>query len=36
MIYTLGLLFVYLPITEQLWFAFDISAVLCQYINDLK
>lgn len=32
----LGLLFVFLPVTEQLLFAFDISAVSCQRISNLK
>lgn len=36
MAYTLGLPFVSLPVTEQLLFAFDISAVSCQCISNLK
>lgn len=36
MAYTLGLLFVFVPATEQLLFAFDISAVSCHCISNLK
>lgn len=36
MAYTLGLLFVFLPATEQLLFAFDINAVSCHCISNLK